>query len=237
MRIFAIADVHLSFSSEKPMDVFGPAWDRHTDRLKAAWEASVGEDDLVLIPGDISWAMTLKGAEPDFAFLGALPGKKLLLRGNHDYWWSSVTKVRSALPEGMRAIQNDTVIYGDYAIGGSRGWTFPGGETVPGAEESKDRHIYERELMRMELSLRMMPEGKRRVFMTHFPPCDVMHPDTAVTALMERYGVETVVYGHLHGPSHRLAFSGEHNGVRYLFAAADKLGFSPLLIAGGETES
>lgn len=234
MRIFAIADVHLSFGSSKPMDVFGAAWDNHPARLKEAWESSVKEDDTVLIPGDISWAMTLSGAGPDFAFLGELPGKKILLRGNHDYWWSSATKVRSALPDGMRVIQNDAVTCGAYAIGGSRGWTFPGGEPVPGAEESKDRHIYERELMRMELSLKLMPEGKRRIFITHFPPCDLAHPDTAVTALMEKYHVETVVYGHLHGPSHRLAFEGEHNGVNYIFAAADKLGFRPRLIAEEE---
>ena len=234
MRIFALADAHLSLGADKPMDIFGAAWENHAERLRAAWSETVGEEDLVLVPGDISWAMTLENAKPDLAFLGALPGKKLLLRGNHDYWWSSATKVRTFLPEGMRIIQNDALVYGDFVIGGSRGWTFPGGEPLPGAEESRDRHIYTRELMRMEMSLAAMPAGRRRVFMTHFPPCDRAHPDTEVTALMERYGVETVVYGHLHGPSHRMAFIGEHNGVRYAFAAADYLDFRPLCIA--ETE-
>lgn len=226
MRIFAIADLHLSFSVEKPMDVFGDAWADHTERLKAAWTEEVGADDLVLIPGDISWAMALPDAAADLVFIDALPGKKILLRGNHDYWWSSYQKVKSILPESIEAIQNNALMFNDIAIGGTRGWLSPANNAFTAA----DQKIYDREIGRLQLSLGAMPQSSKKLVMLHFPPLDDKQRETPVSYMLEQYGVSDVVYGHLHGAAHKAAFVGEKNGVRYHFAAADYLGFSPLRI-------
>lgn len=225
MRIFAIGDLHLSFSCDKPMEVFGPQWENHVARLEASWQQSVGGDDLVLIPGDISWAMHLADAAEDLSFIGRLNGTKLLLRGNHDYWWNSITQVRKALPPNVYAIQNDAKRFGDYVIGGTRLWTPPNPQST--AEDAK---IYARELARLELSLSAMPDDCEKIIMVHFPPFDEHHAPSPATELFERYGVRHVIYAHLHGKAHRLAFSGEKNGVNYIFAAADYLQFQPISV-------
>ena len=147
-RIFAIADLHLPGEKDKSMDIFGPHWEGHFEKIKADWALKVDDEDIVLIPGDISWAMTLEGALEDLFSIGELPGYKVLLRGNHDYWWSSISKLRSVLPDKMYAVQNDALLIGDYVICGSRGWAITEGETA-----EADKKIYERELMRMEMSL------------------------------------------------------------------------------------
>lgn len=167
MRVFALADLHLSGSVNKPMDVFGPTWDNHLARIREAWLETVGEEDLVLIPGDVSWAMHLAEAKTDLCTIASFPGKKLILRGNHDYWWNSLAKVRGALPEGMYALQNDAFVFGDVAIAGSRGWTCPGSV---GFDEAADRPIYEREVIRMGLSLSGAPKDKLLLCMMHYPP-------------------------------------------------------------------
>lgn len=226
MRIFAIGDLHLSFSCDKPMHVFGSAWENHVERLEEAWQRTVLPEDTVLIPGDISWAMHLPDAAADLAFIGRLNGTKLLLRGNHDYWWSSLTQVRRALPPSVYAIQNDAMRIGGYAIGGTRLWNPPAPQSAP-----EDQKIYARELARLELSLRSMPEDCERLVMLHFPPFDEKHGDTPATELLERYGVRHAVYAHLHGRAHRAAYTGEKNGVQYTFAAADYLEFVPKQIA------
>ena len=223
MHLYAIGDLHLSFSADKPMDIFGPQWADHAAHIERAWRSRISEDDLILIPGDISWAMQLSSALPDLAFIGALPGKKLLLRGNHDYWWSSLTRVRAALPLNTFALQNDAFACGPFAVAGTRGWACPGSSGFTAA----DGKIYEREVQRLELSLRALPDAGLRVVMTHFPPFCEPAFDTAFTALFERYDVKHVIYAHLHGAAHRLAFEGERNGVRYTLAAADYLKFVP----------
>ena len=226
MHVYAIGDLHLSFSSDKPMDVFGPAWRNHAARLEDAWRARVSEEDLVLIPGDISWAMQLKGASPDLAFIGRLPGKKLLLRGNHDYWWSSLTQVRAALPEGTYALQNDAFCCGGLCVAGSRGWSCPGGSGFTLTDEK----IYQRELQRLELSLARVPPGRRTVVMLHFPPFNERRQASGFTRLIEDSGAELAVYAHLHGAAQKNAFEGTLNGVRYLLVAADHLDFTPRLL-------
>lgn len=223
MRIYALGDLHLSGAAEKPMDLFGAAWENHPERIMERWNDIVSDGDLVLIPGDISWAMHLNEAIPDLEFIGALRGTKVLMRGNHDYWWSSLSKVRSALPSGVLAIQNDSLRMGSVAIGGSRGWTYPGGD-APDAEDAK---IYERELGRLRLSLSSMPEGTDRIAMLHYPPFLERNGDSPVTALLEEFGVSDAVYGHLHGPAHKGVFEGEKNGVNYHLVAADYLDFTP----------
>ena len=205
------------------MDVFGSHWENHFERIRADWMEKVGADDIVLLPGDISWAMHLEEARAHLAKIGELPGKKILLRGNHDYWWSAIGRVRSALPENMFAIQNDAMLIGGVLVCGTRGWLLPSDDM--GAD---DRKIYERELIRLEMSLkkaRALSADAPLVVMTHFPPLTVAEPDTEPARLIESFGAQYALYGHLHGPATRTAFNGEHNGVSYRLVSCDGLGF------------
>ncbi|MBQ7712327.1 MAG: metallophosphoesterase [Clostridia bacterium] len=194
--IYAISDLHLGSSVDKPMDVFGKKWEGHFDKISADWRAKVGEGDVVLLAGDFSWAMTLEEVKEDFRRVSALPGKKVILKGNHDYWWQSLSKVKGILPQDFYLVQNDVVRIGHYLFCGTRGWT-----TESDAEE--DQKICARELIRLELSLKemakMREEGDVVIGMTHYPPFDLTMQSTPVTALFRQYGVEKVVYGHLHG--------------------------------------
>lgn len=224
-HVYAIGDLHLSLSvPDKAMDVFGERWKNHASRIAEAWQDTVSEADLVLIPGDVSWAMYLSDAIADLGFIGALKGKKLLLRGNHDYWWQSVTQVRAALPEGMYALQNDVFRFGELFVCGTRGWTVPQSSRF---KESADRKLYERELIRLGLSLSKLPKGAPAIGMLHYPPFSEGGEKSAFAAGFEAVGVSDVVYGHLHGAAHRFAFSGESGGVRYHPVPADYLNFVP----------
>ncbi len=227
MRIFALGDPHLSLSTDKPMDIFGPNWDNHAARLEAAWRAAVQPEDAVLLPGDISWGMSLDEAKADLAFLAALPGTKVLLRGNHDYWWNSISKVRAALPGGMHAVQNDSLVLGGVAVLGTRGWVCPGSTLF---DPAVDQKLYERELIRLELSLKSAPAGMPKLCMLHYPPFNERRQQSGFTELLEAYGVERAVYGHLHGKACRNAFEGIRNGVEYTLCSADHLEFAPKLI-------
>ena len=224
-HVYAIGDLHLSLSvPNKAMDVFGMQWRDHGDRIREAWQDVVRPDDLVLIPGDISWAMYLSDAAADLAFIGALNGTKLLLRGNHDYWWQSVTKVRAALPQGMYALQNDLFRFGDLFVAGTRGWTVPQSAHF---KESADRKLFERERIRLDLSLSRLPQGAPCIGMLHFPPFSETGEKSAFADRFAAAGATDVVYGHLHGPSHRFAFTGDCDGVRYHLVSADYLDFAP----------
>lgn len=227
MKLFAIGDLHLSHASDKPMDVFGPAWDDHAARIGESWRNTVAEDDVVLIPGDISWAMQLDEARADIDFIAALPGKKILMRGNHDYWWASLAKVRAVLPRGIYALQNDAIDLGGAVIAGSRGWMCPGSS---GFEPETDKKIYDREAIRLGMSLERAGEGRRIIAMLHYPPFNEKRNSSAFTDLFEKHGVEHVVYGHLHGKSCRNAFEGVREGITYTLCSADHLGFAPKFI-------
>lgn len=223
MQVYAIGDLHLPGGDLKPMDVFGPHWERHFEKIAADWRANVQADDLVLIPGDISWAIRLEDAMEDLCAIGNLPGKKVLLRGNHDYWWSAIGRVRRSLPAGMHAVQNDCVDVGEYVVCGTRGWTLP-----LDAADSEDVRIYERELLRMEMTLKAavrIADSRPILCMTHFPPLTDACRETGFTRLLEQYGAAHVFYGHLHGPSLKQAFRGEHNGVHYHQVSCDGLNF------------
>lgn len=252
MSIFAIADLHLSFGiPNKEMDIFGEQWINHPTKIADGWRATVKDDDLVLLPGDISWAMTLEQVLPDLEFIHNLPGTKLMLRGNHDYWWSSLKKIAEVLPPSIHLIQNNAFSWRNYCIGGCRLWDT--GEysfnryIIPLPEEKKRptpmlleeevdvsqrEKIFERELSRLEMSLRAMPPTRaKRIVMTHYPPIGVNLQDSRTSALLEDYGVGICVFGHLHSVSHAYdPLFGTKNGVRYLLVAADYLKFSPLLI-------
>ena len=228
MRLFAIGDLHMSGGDDKPMDVFGPQWDRHFFHISENWKRCVTEEDTVLIPGDISWAMQLENARADLETIGALPGKKILCKGNHEYWWNSITRVRSVLPEGMTALQHDAVDIGPCVVCGTRGWLFP---TEKNALSETDEKICSRELQRLEMALdaaeRIAPE-KPILVMTHYPPLIAGERDTVFTRILERRErVRVSVSGHLHGDALRNAFEGEWHGIRYYPVSCDGIGFCP----------
>ncbi len=231
MSVFAIADLHLPGHNDKPMDVFGTQWDRHFEVIHEHWLAQVTQEDIVLIPGDISWAMHLQHALDDLGDIAALPGQKILLRGNHDYWWSSITKVRTALPDTLHALQNDALMLGEQVFCGTRGWNFP---TASCPLEEQDLKIYQRELLRLELSLTCaakIAQGEPFTVLMHFPPLLVDGQATAYTQILDQYPVSRVVYGHLHGSGIKNGFVGQKNGIEYHLVSCDAIGFSPLRIA------
>ena len=230
MRVFAIADLHMDGGAGKPMDVFGNNWNGHVERIFAAWQELVEADDWVLVAGDISWAMYLKDAVQDLQKIGTLPGRKVLVRGNHDYWWSSVTRIRTILPEDMHVLQNDALDLGNMVVCGTRGWKFPGGDEELTEEDEK---IYRRELMRMEMSLktgRQMAGERPLAVMMHYPPLNRTARESGFTLLMQQYSVHTCVYGHLHAAGIASGFTGEQDGIRYVLTSCDALGFVPTKI-------
>jgi uncharacterized protein len=226
MKVFAISDLHLSGHTPKPMEVFGKQWQGHWNRIQQSWQETVTQEDAVLIPGDISWAMTLEHAKVDLNEIAQLPGIKVLLRGNHDYWWDSINRIRSTLPSGMYAIQNDCLRLGSAVICGTRGWTCPGSSVWEGGNDEK---IYLRELVRLRLTLdaaakKRLPND-RLIAMLHFPPFNERLEPSGFTQLLEEFGVQTAIYGHLHGFSGRNAFEGELRGVQYQMVSCDYLDF------------
>ena len=220
MAAYAIADLHLP-ARQKPMDVFGEHWKDHFRRICEDWLARVRPDDVVLLPGDISWAMHLEEAAEDLQSIGRLPGTKILLRGNHDYWWSSIGRVRRALSEGMYALQNDSLLIGGRLYAGSRGWLLPGPEFP-----EEDLRIYNRERLRLEMSLqhaRRASETAPITALMHYPPLSDDSP--GFSDILEAYGVTDCVYGHLHGVALYGAVRGLRGTVRYHQVSCDGLGF------------
>lgn len=232
MKIFAIADLHLALNEkiDKPMDIFGDGWENHVGRLEEHWHSLVSEDNVVLVPGDISWALRLDDAMADLDWIHSLPGRKVLLKGNHDLWWIRINYLNT-LYDDMKFLQNDCyyIEEADTAICGARGWVIPGDDEF----EEHDKKIYVRDLGRLENSLRAAEKtgAKTLIAMTHYPPAITAIPDTEVTSLLESYRVRTCVYGHLHGMNvFGKGIKGEHNGVDYRLVSLDYLGAKPLLI-------
>lgn len=225
MKIFAIADLHMSGDNSKPMDVFGEQWENHFEKIAQSWQEQVTKEDVVLLPGDISWAMGMEESLEDLAKISLLPGTKIMIKGNHDYWWSGIGKLRSRLDENFIALQNDGAVVGDYVFAGSRGWMLP---QTPGFKQ-EDQKIFDRELLRMEMSLkwgqRNHPKGKK-IAMIHYPPFNERQEDSPWTQLFEKYGVEQVVYGHLHGSAIKNGFTGVRNQIEYFLVSCDSLNFT-----------
>ncbi|MGV8146645.1 MAG: metallophosphoesterase [Alkaliphilus sp.] len=223
MALYAISDLHLSGTGEKPMDVFGENWIHHTKKIEDSWMRKVKGDDTVLIAGDISWAMNLADATIDLEWINELPGRKILCKGNHDYWWSSITKINS-LHKNMDFLQNNFFSYNEYAICGTRGWICPNIYTFT----EDDNKIYIREANRLETSLeRAKNDGFTKIIaMLHYPPTNESMHSSLFTELFEKYNVEEVVYGHLHGSeSYKIGLKGLINGVRYRLVSCDYLDF------------
>jgi hypothetical protein len=222
MSIYAISDLHLGFDVDKPMDRFGPHWENHPDKIAARWRATVTQDDTVLVCGDTSWAMRLAEAMRDLEFVDALPGRKIILRGNHDYWWSSLAKVRRAMPASLTPLQNDSLQVEGVQVAGSRGWLLPGPETTP-----EDERIFQRELDRLRLSLDSIEQPGPRLAMLHYPPFDVQQHGSAVVDILRAYDVETCVYGHLHAVPPGSYPEGDIDGIEYHCVSVDLVDFTP----------
>jgi len=231
MALYSISDLHLPLGVDKPMDVFGGRWTNYVERIRENWLATVEADDYVVMPGDFCWAMKLSDSKKDFEYLDALPGKKILLKGNHDYWWDTVSKLNKFIGENyfsnIHFLQNNVFEYKDAAICGTRFWVCPG--NTPFTEE--DKKIYLRELGRAELSLRAAAKlnPKQILFFTHYPPIrNENEPDAGFMEIMKRYNVSKVIYGHLHGDSCNTAFVGEKDGISYDLVSCDYMQFMPL---------
>lgn len=223
MALYAIGDTHLSMGSDKPMDVFGGGWTGYVDKLRLGF-AEIRPDDTVVLCGDLSWGMSLAEAREDFAFLDGLPGKKLLMKGNHDYWWTTVSKMQHFFQENgfttFQILHNNCHMYEEVALCGTRGWFY---------EEDRGEHsakIFHRELIRLEASLKAGGDREKYCFL-HYPPLYQGYRCQEIIDLLERYGVTRCYYGHLHGGSHRLAVSGRQGNVEYHLIAADYLHFRP----------
>ncbi len=225
MSLFAISDPHLSLAVDKPMDLFGGNWENHTGRLAANWRDVVGPDDTVIVGGDISWGLTFEEAKPDLDFLHDLPGRKILLKGNHDLWWRGITRL-NALYDDTVFLQNTAVEAEGVVIAGTRGWNVPGSADW----DPHDEKIYVREVQRFEMSLK----AARRlsdapiVAQLHFPPFNEKNEPTGFTALLKAYDVKTVLYGHVHGQAAQSRlFRGEKDGIVYYNVACDYLNCMP----------
>ena len=221
MALFTLADLHLSLSGEKPMDVFGGNWVNFEAHLKEYWEYMVRPEDTVVVPGDISWAMKFDDAVADLDYISKLKGYKIIIKGNHDYWWKGISNLRADLPPKMYALQNDAMKIDNVVVCGSRGWVVP--ETTHKTPE--DEKIYKRELIRLELSLKsaahLREDGDIVICMMHFPPFNSKLEDNEYTALMEKYGVNYVVYGHLHNYAKKQQLVVEKSGVKYFLTSCD----------------
>ena len=200
MKVFAISDLHLSVNNPKPMDIFGPVWQGYLDKIFEDWKQKVSEEDVVLLCGDLSWAMNIEQVKEDFKLLENLPGKKILIRGNHDYWWKSISAVRKILPKNFFAIQNDAIKFENFIFCGTRGWTVPDKNIIFSNEDTK---IYNREVIRLELTLssaeKIKSNDDKIICMTHFPLINFSKQDNEMSFLLKKYNVSAVVYGHLHG--------------------------------------
>ena len=229
MAIFAISDLHLSLGGDKPMDVFGSRWDRYEERMQENWNKVVSKDDLVVIPGDISWAMYLQDTEQDFSYINHLNGQKLILRGNHDYWWTTLNKMEEYVDEKgfstIHFLKNTGFLWEDTAICGTRGWT-----VAHSGSSQEDKKIYERERQRLILSLEDARHlsANKIIAALHFPPVDAN--GSGFMDIFRDYGVEECLYGHLHAESHRTAPQGEFDGIRLRLVACDYLDFMPICI-------
>lgn len=223
MKVFAISDLHLSINNPKPMDIFGPVWDGYLDKIFSDWKEKVSEEDLVLLAGDFSWAMKLEETKEDFNLLKDLPGKKVIIRGNHDYWWKSISAVRAILPPNFYAVQNDALKFDNIIVCGTRGWMVPEKNVIMTPENKK---IYDREVIRLELTLqsaeKLRKEGDKVICMIHYPPTNFARDDSEFTSLIEKYKVDYVVFGHIHGKKVTNQFV--KNNISYFLTSCDIVG-------------
>lgn len=231
MSVFAIGDLHMSTVQKKTMDQFG--WFHHVDRILEDWNNKITEDDIVLLVGDISWALRLEEVEPDIKILSKLPGHKFMIRGNHDYWWSSVSKMSKKFPR-IHFLHNNHFVIGDYVIFGTRGWICPNDTQFTETDEK----IYERELKRLKNSVNSASEtviqNKKKLLMLHYPPMNDKKEPSGFTDIIEEAKIDVVCYGHLHGEEfHKMGFEGIKNHTEYHLVSCDYLDFKVKKILDG----
>lgn len=224
MQIFAIGDTHLSRARPKPMDIFGEQWRNHDEQIRENWNSVATDADILLIAGDISWALRLEEARADLDFLAGFRGRKLLLKGNHDYWWSSLARMRAVAPAGIDFLQNDAHIFDGVAVAGTRGWSLPAASAP-----EPDLHHFRREVERLRLSLADLRgrDYETLVVMLHYPPLAALDQPTEFSEVIEAAGASLCVYGHLHGRDIATAAEGERRGVTYKLVSADAVHFRP----------
>ena len=225
MAIYTISDLHLSLGMDKPMNIFGENWENHDKKIKANWTKKVKQNDLVLLPGDFSWAMYIEDAKKDFEYLNELPGTKLLLKGNHDYWWESLTKMRKFLEENnfknIDFIYNNSYIWENKIIAGTRGWS---------EQEENAEKIIRRENLRLELSLedgvKKFGKDKEIIVCMHYPPFNKYEElELNFIKIIKKYNVKTCIYGHIHGEATKEAKQGKIDGIQFIMASSDYTNF------------
>ena len=226
MALFVLGDTHLSLGGAKPMDVF-PGWNGYVEKQEANWRKLDKPEDTVVLAGDISWSMRLADTRKDFAFLNGLPGRKLIMKGNHDYWWSTANKMNAFFrAEGfdtLRLLHNNSYTVEGYALCGTRGWLFD-------ADEPHDEKVMNREIGRLGLSLQAAEPGKEKLVFLHYPPVYTGADAPEIVAVLKEYGIRRCFYAHLHGKAIRFAVQGEVDGIRYKLVSADGLQFCPYKI-------
>jgi predicted phosphohydrolase len=227
MALYAIGDLHLCLGAPKPMDIFGGNWVGYMDKLSQGLSI-VKPDDTIVLLGDLSWSLDLADAFADFQWINNIPGKKIILKGNHDYWWSTASKFYDFCKKNdfsdMYILNNNHYVYEDYAICGTRGWFFE--EERSGEHDQK---VFKRELLRLEASLKSAGEMPKIVFL-HYPPMYKGYKCHEIIQLLKQYDVRQCFYGHLHGPSHNLALEGLYDGIEYRLVSADRLNFCPFSV-------
>jgi len=230
VAIYALADLHLSFSADKPMDVFGAKWENYTEKIKNNWQSIVSDDDLVIIPGDVSWATYLSDAYEDFKFINNLPGKKVIIKGNHDYWWTTLKKMEDFLTENhfdtIKILNNTAIAFEGAAICGTRGWS------VQENNDEDDERIIAREKQRLILTLEEAVKLKKEELIVgiHYPPFDRHGEENGFLEIMRNYDVDICVYGHLHSYAHKNAVEGDVDGINLRLVAGDFVDFCPVKI-------
>ena len=230
MSIYAIGDLHLSFNTDKPMNIFGEKWNNYEEKIKKDWIKKVKENDLVLLPGDFSWSMKLEDTYKDFEYLNNLPGKKILLKGNHDYWWNTVKKMNDFIKQrkfnNIEFLYNNSYFFDNYIICGTRGWNI--------SNDEEDKRLFQRELLRLEISLndgiQKYGENKEIIVCMHYPPIksyNILEYDINLKMinLLKKYNVKKCIYGHLHGAAHKDAIEGNINEIEFKLVSSDYLNF------------
>ena len=227
MALYAIGDLHLCLGAQKPMDIFGGAWVGYMDKLKEGLSV-IQPDDTTVLLGDLSWALDLESARDDFAWINLIPGRKIMLKGNHDYWWSTAAKFKKFCDDNsftdQFVLNNNCYLYDNWAICGTRGWFFEGARS-----SEHDEKVFRRELIRLEASLTAAGNLEKIVFL-HYPPLYNGYRCEEIIELLHKYDVRRCFYGHLHGASHALALEGLWDGIEYRLVSADRLNFKPFTV-------